>query len=185
MRLEGKRIYLRPLTKRDAKAVANLANDKSISRYTRVPHPYKLKDALWFVKDSQKKRKNKTDHQLGIFLKDTREFIGTCGLHRISKKDKDCEMGYWIGKPFRKKGYATEAARLLIGYGFSKLNLYRIEISHAPGNKGSERIIKNKLKAKFEGVLRKSIINGLGNRVDRIVYSILKPEYSSVKKKWH
>jgi len=185
LRIEGKRIYLRKLTKRDAKALAELANDKSISRWTTVPHPYKLKQAYDFIKKTQEKAKKEKAYELGMFLKETKEFMGICSVVRINKKFKQAEIGYWIGKPYRKKGYTTEAARLMVNYGFKKLKLFRIEISHAKGNKASKKIIKDKLKAKFEGVLRKSIVNGLGERHDRFTYSILKPEYPKIKKKWH
>ena len=182
--IKGKRVYLRPLAKKDAKALAKLANDRSISRWTMVPRPYGLKDALDFIKKTQKKIRKKEAFELGMFLKKTNEFMGMCSIININKKNKAAEIGYWIGKPFRNKGYTTEAAKLMIDYGFKKLRLYRIQTSHAAGNKASGRVI-NKLGFKFEGLLRKHVVSGLGKRLDSVTYSILKPEYPKLKKKWH
>ena len=49
---------------------------------------------------------------------------------------------------------------------------------------GGEKIIRKKIGLKFEGTARKSMITGLGKRADRKIYSILKPEYAAVRKKW-
>ena len=53
--------------------------------------------------------------------------IGTTGLSNISPKDHSAQFGIAIGdKDYWSRGYGTEAARLIIRYGFEQLNLHRI-----------------------------------------------------------
>ncbi|MEE9525672.1 MAG: GNAT family N-acetyltransferase [Candidatus Woesearchaeota archaeon] len=183
LRIEGKRLYLRTLAKKDAKDIANLVNEKLIGRWTSVPHPYNLKMAYDFIKKTQQGIRKGTGYELGMFLKGEDKFIGMCSLTSVKKDINQAEAGYWIGKPYRKKGYTYEATKLVVDYGFRKLKLFRIEICHAPGNKGSERIIK-KLGFKFEGIARKALITGIGERKDKVWYSILRTEFDKVRKKW-
>lgn len=180
----GKNIFLRPLIKDDAKDLSRLANDRSIAKFTRVPCPYRLSHADDFIKKSKEHIKNKQKFNFGIFLKETNQLIGTVGFVEIDKRENCGEIGYWIGKPFRNKGYTTEAARLIVDFGFDKLNLHRIEIVHSTKNKASEKIIKDKLHAKFEGTLRKRF-SSFNEWHDQKIYSILRQEYKAIRKRWH
>jgi len=118
--IEGKRIFLRPLTKRDAKVLAKLAHDLSNARFLNLPYPYKLKDAYAFIKEIQKMKREGKQINWGIFLKETGALMGNIALINISEKSEHAEIGYWMGKQFRKKGYTTDAARLVLDYGFRK-----------------------------------------------------------------
>lgn len=179
----GKRVLLRPLSIKDAKVLARLANDYSVSRFTHVPYPYKLKDALDFIKKINKKGTNEI--VFAIINKKTKAYMGNVDFIRIEKRDKRAEIGYWLGKEYRNKGYMTEATRLIVDYGFNKLKFNRIEISCSTKNKASERVIKDKLKARFEGILRERMIFGDKRFHDQEFFSILRKEYSKIKKQWH
>jgi RimJ/RimL family protein N-acetyltransferase len=181
-KIDGKRVYLRSIKKSDAKALSKLANDKSVSRFTHVPYPYNLKIAKTFI---EKCSKNQEEMVFAIINKETKEYMGNVSFIRISKKDKRAEIGYWLGKKYRNKGYMTEATRTLIEYGFRKLKLNRIEISCSTKNKASEKVIKDKIKAKFEGILRKRIVLGDKKFHDQEFFSIIKEEYPKIKKQWH
>jgi RimJ/RimL family protein N-acetyltransferase len=64
------------------------------------------------------------------------------------------ELGYWIGKPFWGRGYATEAARALVQYGFDTLGLHRIYARHLTRNPASGRVL-HKIGMTHEGYRRK------------------------------
>ncbi|MCX6707144.1 MAG: GNAT family N-acetyltransferase [Candidatus Woesearchaeota archaeon] len=147
MELKGKRIVLRPYLKKDERRLAELANDKTVSRFTRIPCPYKLKDAKNFIKSSNYNIRKKEEYPFAITLND--EMIGGVSLIRLDKRDNRAELGYWLGKPYRRKGYAIEAAKLVLDFGFRKLKLNKILVSCAKQNNDSKRLI-DKLHAKEE-----------------------------------
>lgn len=175
MKIKGKRITLRPLEKKDERRITDLAHDKSISKFTHVPYPYDIKKARYFIKISKEKTKKKQEYHFAIALNKTDEFIGTIGLIRIDKRDNRGEIGYWLGKPYRGKGYVPEACKLIINFGFKNIKLHKIVIECAKENKASKKVI-DKMKAKLEGVLRKNSFVG-GKHRDSLYHGILKKEW--------
>ena len=137
-----------------------------------MPYPYKRKDAAGFIKDCAKKWKKKTDYQ--YYIKYEGKLIGTVGLH--VKQHEQASMGWWIAKPYWGKGFAPEAARLLMREGFKKLKLHRIYATFLAGNKKSTRVMQ-KLGMKYEGTLREHAKTRAGKYVDDIYYGILRREF--------
>lgn len=68
--------------------------------------------------------------------------IGLCSLQFLDKVTKQAKLGYFIAPQFWNKGYATEAARLVLSFGFSALNLSMIEARCQVGNLASESVLK-------------------------------------------
>jgi len=68
-----------------------------------------------------------------ISLIDVRRQIRTWTLDRA-------ELSYWITTEYQGKGFATEASKAVIYYGFEHLNLHKIIIAHAVENAESKRI---------------------------------------------
>lgn len=94
--------------------------------------------------------------QLGVYavvLKDTKKMIGTVELHTYTKEFK-AELGYTISPAYWGKGYAAEASRAVISWGFHQLDLKRIECSAFTTNEQSQRVCE-KLGLTFEGIRRK------------------------------
>ena len=98
------RLHLRPFVPGDAPAiVAHLDDMETCRGLTLVPCPYTRADAEAFIATS-------FPDALAICLHDD-TLIGAMGLGK--------QLGYWIGKPFWGKGYATEAARPVLGAHFA------------------------------------------------------------------
>lgn len=88
---------------------------------------------------------------LAIILKDTREFIGWCGLdHRDQTKDAP-DLFYLLKASYWGKGLATEAARAVLGYAFGELDLDSIHGGAVPGNMASKRVLE-KLGMRYLGL---------------------------------
>ncbi len=177
MKLVTERLYLRTWKKSDIPSIVEMFNDKSINKFIyRAPYPYKRKDALKFSNGYCKQKENKA---FAIFRKEDDVLVGAITLKDIDKKLKSAGIGYSLHRKYRNKGYMTEAAKRVLQYGFKTLNLNRIEIRCAKGNKASKKVIK-KLGAKKEGVLRdECLVNGKFH--DHIVHSILRKEYKDKK----
>jgi RimJ/RimL family protein N-acetyltransferase len=132
------RLLLRPGFPEDAPALAAAIADQAIARnLASVPWPYRMRDAEAFLASPR-------DPVLPSFLIFERtaaapQLIGACGLGR--RPSGAVEMGYWIGRPFWGRGFATEACSALIGIA-STLGLPSLEGSHFIDNPASARVLE-------------------------------------------
>ncbi len=101
--------------------------------------------------------------------------VGKIGIHLINKPNKSTSIGYWLSQDYQGKGIMTKACQAVIDYCFSELDINRIEIRCAVGNKKSNKI-PLKLFCTKEGTMRQNeLVNGVF--LDLNVYSILKEEW--------
>ncbi len=111
------------------------------------------------------------DLRLHLFLKDTGEFVGSSGLHRIDWKVRKFEIGYWIDSKFEGKGYMTEAVDRITQFAFEELKANRIEIRCDSDNVRS-RSVAERLAFRLEGILRHDSLSPDGNSLrDTCIYA--------------
>lgn len=82
-----------------------------------------------------------------VFLIETGEFIGCCGLRAYDAVPGDLEenvyeLGFHLKRVYWGKGYAKEAAEAVINYGFRVLHLKAIFAGHHPDNRSSAKLLK-------------------------------------------
>lgn len=121
--------------------------------------------------------------QLGVFaitLKDNLKMIGTVELHTYTKGHK-AELGYTINPEYWGKGYAVEASKYVIAWGFEALGLKRIECTAFSSNKQSSRVCE-KLGLTYEGLRRKGYMLYDGSVHDLECYAIIDDEYYKRKR---
>ena len=58
----------------------------------------------------------------------------------MTDKDDECELGYWIGKPFWGQGLIPEAAKELLRYAFEDLGMRAVWCGYYEGNEKSRRV---------------------------------------------
>ncbi|MCB0336987.1 MAG: GNAT family N-acetyltransferase [Bdellovibrionales bacterium] len=107
-----------------------------------------------------------------MFLKETGQFIGGTGLHRINWAVPKFEIGYWCRTSQTGKGYVKEAAARLATFAFEDLGAQRVEIRADAKNERSWRI-PEKLGFSFEATLRNDARTPQGELRDTRVYSIV------------
>jgi len=106
--IETRRLTLRAPERRDARRMAELANDFDIAKMTsRMPWPYRLKDAQDFIERCEH-RDWASDATFALDLEDE-GLVGCLGFFRNA--DGDLETGYWVGRPWWGRGLATEALK--------------------------------------------------------------------------
>src|ERR1700730_16566277 len=114
--LETERLALRAPRLEDAKAVAQIANDRRIAENTaRIPHPYTLVDAENFIASV-----NRSDGEIAFLITREKVVLGAVGI-RMSEREAP-ELGYWLGVACWGHGYATEAVRAVIDHAFADLD---------------------------------------------------------------
>jgi len=110
--------------------------------------------------------------ELAIERKEDGKVIGFLGF--ICQDHRQGEMGWGLGVEHRGRGYATEAARALMDYGFNSLGLHRIHADTGTDNLASWKIME-RLGMRREGLLRGAIFKE-GKWQDRYVYGTLADE---------
>ncbi|MEH7073268.1 GNAT family N-acetyltransferase [Neobacillus drentensis] len=110
------------------------------------------------MREAHAKFLTREDLRLHIFHKETGEFIGSSGLHRINWDIPKFEIGYWIDTRYRGSGYITEATEAITNFAFMELKAKRVEIRCDSKNTRS-RAIPERLGFTLEGILRKDGIS--------------------------
>lgn len=119
--LESKRLRTRMLTMDDVSAWANFFEDKDAIEFLPSIGFPSTKDRAkhWIEKQLGRYSDNRYGLQ-ALINKDTNEFVGQCGLlGQEVDGEKKVEVGYHIFKKYWGQGYAPEAAKLFIDFGFS------------------------------------------------------------------
>lgn len=170
-------IDLRRLTIKDAPSIYENVKDKAIVRYTiNIPHPYHLSDARRFIKYSLKVYKEKTAYVFGVELKDTKSIIGIISLSKVNKKNKNCELGYWLGKKYWDKGIMSSAVKIALEFAFNKLNLHRVYARTFASNSASLRVLE-KNRFMLEGILYETYWRN-NHWHNLFLYGLLKDDYN-------
>jgi len=171
--LETARLKLRPYSEADVAELMPLIGTREVASTTgRIPYPYAEKDARQFISAAQ----GNDEVRLAITLRSDGRMIGGIGL-RLVEQHQHAELGYWLGVPFWGKGYATEASREMLRYGFEDLHLHRIFGTVFIHNPASGRILV-KLGMRKEGCQRQHICKW-GEFVDVELYGMLRQEWDA------
>ncbi|GCF06850.1 GNAT family N-acetyltransferase [Dictyobacter arantiisoli] len=88
--------------------------------------------------------------QLAIILKSERRLIGNCGLRMSYAQEGIADLGYELDRHYWGHGYATEASRALLQFGFEQLHLHRIWAYCLSENVASAHVLE-KIGMRFEG----------------------------------
>ena len=128
MELKTKRLILRELKETDAEAFAENGNDKEIKYFNwYLPFPLTTEKALKIIKKRLVPiQGHRWLYELAITLEETQEFVGIVSLYDVDKPENKAKLGYWMGKGYREKGYAKEAAQEIIRFAFQDLKLNKI-----------------------------------------------------------
>ena len=168
------RLRLRPYELRDAAELTRLIGAREVAvNLLRVPYPYSDEDARAFISET----KESGEARFAVALASQEVLIGGIGL-RIHSVHARAELGYWLGVPYWGSGYATEAARAVIEYGFDILELNRIYASVFRGNSASAKVLA-RIGMRHEGCLRQHVLKW--NRfLDLELYGIMRAEWKSL-----
>ena len=145
--LETERLVLRTFTPEDAQMFYDLCRDPKVLEFV-GEKPLNSEEEALKVLTEKILEKQYAQHGYGrwaVHIKKNGLFIGWCGL----KNDNDeVDLGYRFKKKFWGKGFATEAAKAVLAYGFENLNLPKIQAKAMQANEASIEVMK-KIGMKF------------------------------------
>ena len=174
--LPTERLLLRPFRAPDAPDVQRLAGAFEVADMTMtVPHPYPDGAAEAWIATHADSWDAGIAATYAITERSTGHLVGAVGLALVRAHDL-AELGYWIGVPYWNRGFASEASRALIDFGFSTLGLHRIQARHFLRNPASGRVMQ-KLGMTLEGIMRGAARKG-DRFEDLALYAVLAPEWT-------
>src|SRR5690606_37201413 len=134
--LVTKSLVMRAPRDSDIAQLVQLADNRHVAQMlARMPHPYGEAEARTFIAMSQVRQPGVS---YALTLAETGTFVGCAGLN---VKDRGLELGYWIGEPHWKRGYATEAAHALVDLAFRSTAISVLHCSVRVINPASRRVI--------------------------------------------
>lgn len=101
--------------------------------------------------------------------------VGILGLNHVDETWGVAELGYMVHPDAHGHGYATDACRRLVRYGFEARRLHKVTANAFETNPASQRVLE-KVGFVEEGVFREHAYVG-GEYVDVVRYGLLEPEY--------
>ncbi len=121
--LETERLQLRELTPEDAQSMFDLNSDPEVIKYTGDPPFESVEQTKVFLQNYDDYKKNGFG-RWAMISKAENEFIGWCGLKL--NEEKLIDLGFRVFRKHWNKGYASEAAKACIHYGFETLGFDQI-----------------------------------------------------------
>ncbi len=174
--IETERLILRRFEYSDDEAMLKywVADEKIQSLYSEPV--YTTKEAVKGLLDKYiGSYENDNYYRWAVIEKNCGECIGQIAYFLVDSKNHFAEIEYCIGSAFQCRGYATEATKAIIAYGFDKINLHKVQICTKTINQPSKRVIE-KCGFTYEGTLRDYFCMN-GEYVGRLYFSILRSEY--------
>ena len=127
---------IRLIDHRDTKSIQELASSEAVSKTTNVPHPYPENGGQEFVKFAL------TRYGSGISMpfaiEENNRLIGLVTINDIKNIPS---IDYWVGFPFWGKGFATQAVKETLDYGFNYLNIELFESKALKENHQSHKVL--------------------------------------------
>ena len=140
MTLETERLTLRPWEDTDAEDLYLYAKDPDVGPIAGWPAHTSVEESREVLHDVLSEPET-----YAICLKGTGRPIGTVALKLnghtdMTERDDECEMGYWLGKPYWGRGLMPEAVREMLRHAFEDLGMRCVWIGYYEGNNKSRRV---------------------------------------------
>ena len=142
MEMETERILLRHWEEADAEALFKFASDPDVGPRAGWPAHQSVEESREIIRTFFN-----NDTTWAIVLKETGEAIGCMGYYtheasNIPIGENDCEVGYWVGKPFWNRGICTEALKLMLDHCVQVKHFENIWADHFIGNPASGKVME-------------------------------------------
>ncbi len=170
--LESDRLLLRRITPEDVNEVYALRSNAETMKYIPRPLVTTTEEALEHIKMIQGKIENNEGINWAITLKGNTKLIGIIGHYRMRWEHFRSEIGYMLLPEYHGEGIITEAIKLMIDYGFNKMNMHSLEGIIDPSNTASARVLEKNGFVKEAHFIENEFFDG--KFLDSVIYSLVK-----------
>lgn len=173
------RLILRDFVEDDWRAAYCYASDPEVVRYMSWgPNDEETTRNHTLGRLERQAAVSRWDFDLAVILKENNQLIGACGVRVNDLAAGSAELGYAFNRNYWGHGYATEAARTSIAFGFEQLKLHRIFATCDTANLASAKVLE-KIGLRREGHFLRNI-RRQGEWRDSYYYAILEDEWRDV-----
>jgi RimJ/RimL family protein N-acetyltransferase len=140
--IESRRLCLCPPKAGDIAAISRLINHPEIAlNLSTVRYPYPPISAWGWLASARRVQDGTFHRPYLLHLRaNPRLFAGVIGV--TARPDSPPEIGYWLGRPYRRRGYASEAARALISAIFANSGVAAVSARAQTRNIASQRVLE-------------------------------------------
>ncbi|NKB70483.1 MAG: GNAT family N-acetyltransferase [Candidatus Latescibacteria bacterium] len=178
--LQTDRLSLRPFELDDLDDFHRYHNDEIFSELIDVPYPYSRHDAERSLRGVLNLSWDQAPFIAlvleGVVIGHVDLEIGNGALGE--KRPGVADLSYYLARPYWGQGFVPEACRAVIDYAFPAYDLVKLTAFTRAENRPSWRVME-KLGMKREGLLRQHEVAGNGQRVDQIIYGLLREEWEA------
>ncbi|MEP0545458.1 MAG: GNAT family N-acetyltransferase [Rhodothermales bacterium] len=135
------RVAIVPTALEHAPAIQRLASHPDVAATTLVPHPYPDDGAVRFVEDLVLPGRA-AGTQYAFVIVAGGEVVGHISVKNVDRARGEAEIGYWIGRPYWGRGYASEAVRRIVAFAFEEIGLRRLYAHVLAHNPASGRVLE-------------------------------------------
>ncbi len=171
------RLTLRALSERDAPALLAITHDEEVMRYYGMEPFEALDEALEEISWGLDMFRGGQGIRWAISLRGDDAYIGDLGIYNHNEQHARAEVGYKLARPYWRQGLMSEALSAVVGYGFGRMALNRVEALVDPRNTASWAMLE-KLGFRREGILR-DYEHERSGYVDLAMYSLLQHEWQT------
>jgi [ribosomal protein S5]-alanine N-acetyltransferase len=151
--LETERLILRPFEISDAEALFEMDKNPEVHNYLWQKPVIYIQEVYDYIDMVQQQY---VDHKIGRFstiIKDTNELIGWTGIKYVTGHIENgntnfYDYGYRLNQKFWNKGYATEASKAWLDYGFQEMKIDKIN-AYTHAENGASNHVLQKVGLKF------------------------------------
>ena len=168
------RLVIRPVTENNLDDLLSINGDDQVTKFLPYATWRSLDDGRAWLKRMNAIREAGTGQQL-VMADNIGKVVGTVLLFRFEEGSQRIEIGYVVGRPHWRQGFAKEALHAVCDYAFRMLSIRRIEGEVDPLNHASNAVLQS-LGFVKEGLLRKRWITK-GSETDVNIYGCLAEEW--------
>lgn len=177
--IETPRLYLRPFTDDDLDDIFEYTSREDVTRY--LPWDVRTRQQTQEVLRDKKQRTSlealNDIYNLAVILKENGKLIGELLLFLRSVEFRQGELGYVFNPNYHGRGYATEAAQVMLQLGFETFNFHRIYARCDPRNIASWKLMERLGMRREAHFIHNEIFKGEWG--DELNYAILEHEWSA------
>jgi len=168
------RLTLRPVRMSDAEDMYEYSRDPEVARHVLWDAHTSIHQTRNYIRYLIRQYRNASPGTFAIALRDSGKVIGTIGFMWVQMDNRSAEVGYSLSRKYWNQGYMSEALQAIVDFGFTRLNLNRIEAQHECDNPASGHVMLH-AGMQHEGTLRQRIYNK-GRFVDVDLYAIVRSD---------